>query len=129
MAMIRVLVCGGRKYSDIGAVHRSLDAVHRRTPIDAVIDGGALGADAIARAWAWDEEIETVTFVADWEKDGRAAGPIRNRRMLDEGKPDLVLAFPGGRGTANMMALARKAGVEVRQIQPLTPRSSPTHSS
>ncbi|MEM9912925.1 MAG: hypothetical protein AAF922_19365 [Pseudomonadota bacterium] len=44
---------------------------------------------------------------------GRAAGPIRNKEMLDEGCPDLVVAFPGGRGTANMVKQAQAAGVEV----------------
>ena len=46
-------------------------------------------------------------FKADWDKFGRAAGPIRNAQMLREGKPDLVVAFPGGRGTANMVAQAK----------------------
>lgn len=46
--------------------------------------------------------------------NGKAAGPIRNQRMLDEGKPDLVVAFPGGRGTADMVRRAKAAGVPVR---------------
>ena len=51
--------------------------------------------------------------MAEWHRLGRKAGPIRNQRMLDEGKPDLVVAFPGGTGTAGMVALACKAGVRV----------------
>jgi hypothetical protein len=54
--------------------------------------------------------------MAEWETLGRKAGPIRNERMLTEGKPDLVVAFPGGRGTAHMTRLAREAGVEVVEI-------------
>lgn len=57
-------------------------------------------------------------FPADWAAYDRAAGPIRNARMIAEGKPDIVLAFPGGRGTANMVAQARKAGVRVIEIAP-----------
>jgi hypothetical protein len=53
-------------------------------------------------------------YVAQWKKHGRAAGPIRNQRMLDKGKPDLVVAFPGGRGTADMIRRAERAGVPVR---------------
>lgn len=49
--------------------------------------------------------------------EGKAAGPIRNQRMLDDGKPDRVLAFPGGRGTANMVKLAKAAGVPVHEIR------------
>lgn len=54
-------------------------------------------------------------FPADWERNGRAAGPIRNRQMLD-GKPDLVIAFPGGKGTADMVAEAKRRGIAVREV-------------
>ena len=70
--------------------------------------------------------IECLTFPADWKTYGRAAGPLRNARMIAEGKPDLVLAFPGGRGTADMTRKARAAGVEVRAV--LTP-STLTHGA
>jgi hypothetical protein len=55
-------------------------------------------------------------FPADWEKYGKAAGPIRNQQILVEGKPDLVVAFQGGRGTANMVSRAQQAGVPVVEI-------------
>ncbi len=55
-------------------------------------------------------------YEADWHEHGRAAGPIRNARMIAEGRPDLVIAFPGGRGTADMVSRARKAGIEVREV-------------
>lgn len=45
----------------------------------------------------------------------RAAGPIRDQEMLDKGKPDLVVAFLGNRGTADMVRRAREAGVPVRR--------------
>jgi hypothetical protein len=64
----------------------------------------------LAGAWA---AIEVEVYRADWAKHGRSAGPIRNQRMLSDGKPDKVMAFPGGRGTRGMIALARAAGVEV----------------
>jgi hypothetical protein len=59
-------------------------------------------------------------FYADWDKHGRAAGPIRNQQMLDEGKPDLVVAFllPQGSGTLDMIRRTEKAGIEVRVIEP-----------
>lgn len=53
------------------------------------------------------------TFRANSRKHGRAAGPIRNQQMLDEGKPHLVVAFPGGTGTADMVRRAQAAGVLV----------------
>ena len=60
--------------------------------------------------------LPCAVYRADWEGLGRKAGPIRNQQMLDEGKPDLVVAFPGGRGTANMMRIAREAGIEVIEV-------------
>jgi len=114
---MRVLVCGGRDYSDEFAVFGALDALRRRHGRLTIIQGGAPGADALARKWA---SIQTSTHLinepADWEAHGRAAGPIRNQRMLDEHKPDLVLAFPGGRGTADMVRRAKAAGVKVETL-------------
>ena len=72
-----------------------------------VIHGGARGADDLARQWGEiSVGIEGVEFRADWTAHGKAAGMIRNQRMLDEGRPDLVVAFPGGRGTADMVRRA-----------------------
>ena len=67
--------------------------------------------------WA---RIPVKEYPADWQKHGRAAGPIRNQQMLDEGKPDLVVAFDGGRGTADMIARAEKAGVRVVRATKVT---------
>jgi predicted Rossmann-fold nucleotide-binding protein len=111
--MRRVLVCGGRDYANRALLFRALNVAHAVKPIDLLIHGGARGADALGAAWALANGIEAQCFPADWKADGRAAGPIRNRRMLVEGKPDLVIAFPGGRGTADMKRQARNAGVTV----------------
>ncbi len=123
MAGFRVLVCGGRSFECARSVLGALNDIYREEGVAAVIEGGAKGADCDAGLWADALDIEHLRFSAQWDKHGKAAGPIRNRQMLDEGKPDLVLAFPGGKGTANMVKLAREAGLEVREIQPLTPRS------
>jgi aspartokinase-like uncharacterized kinase len=114
--MTRVLVCGGRDYSDIVRVFSVLDKLHREAEIDCIIEGGAKGADRLALEWAGQSSVPVETYEADWENQGSFAGPARNKRMLDEGKPDLVIAFPGGRGTADMVRKARRAGVEVVEI-------------
>jgi hypothetical protein len=113
---MRVLVCGGRDYKDKAFLDAKLSALNEETPFFVLIQGGAGGADYFARNWGWDNDIDVMHFKADWNKYGRAAGPIRNQQMLDEGKPDLVLAFPGGRGTAHMIRIAREAGVEVIEV-------------
>ncbi|MBO9380816.1 DUF2493 domain-containing protein [Sphingomonas histidinilytica] len=120
---MRVLVCGGRDYGDVGNVWSQLDTLHNlphrfggEGPITEVIHGGAAGADSLANSWASSNRLPVQIFRADWKRFGNRAGPIRNQRMLDEGKPDLVVAFPGGRGTADMVRRAKAAGVRVIEI-------------
>lgn len=112
----RVLVCGGRDYFDRDRVFAVLDHYHRESPFAVLIQGAARGADRLAHMWALHANVPVLDFPADWEKHGRAAGPIRNAQMLREGKPTVVIAFPGGRGTANMVSLAKRVGVPVLEI-------------
>ena len=111
--VMRVLICGGRDYQDRRGVFAALDRLHAKRGIGCVIHGGAAGADFLAGAWADERGITTATFPADWSTHGLAAGPLRNQQMIDEGKPDGVIAFPGGAGTADMVERARRAGVTV----------------
>ena len=93
---------------------RVLDAVHRKRPVTLLREGGAAGAAQLAREWAADRGVPVDTVPADWNAHGRAAGPIRDRAILaGEPLPDGVVAFPGGRGTAGMVAAARAAGATV----------------
>lgn len=111
---MKVLVCGGRDYAGYSHVWGVLETIHARTPIDTLIEGGATGADHWARKWAkCHHGVEIETHPADWQAHGRAAGPLRNQRMLDVGNPNLVIAFPGGRGTADMVRRAKRAGVKL----------------
>ncbi len=111
---MRYLVCGGRDYTNGHKVALILGALLK--PGDVVIQGGARGADTLAKTAAVVMGIDIEEFTADWESHGRAAGPIRNKRMLDEGKPDRVIAFPGGKGTANMVRQAKARGIEVLEV-------------
>ncbi len=117
--MMRVLVCGGRDYSDRDHVNNELIRLnHQRGPFFVVIHGAATGADHEAMLWAEMMGIKHKPVAAEWEKHGKAAGPMRNQRMIDEGKPALVIAFPGGNGTADCVRRAEKAGIEVIRIKP-----------
>lgn len=107
----RVLVCGGRNFSDYRYLTAQLCKVNPTPSL--IIEGGATGADELARKWAMRRSIAVETYNAQWGQHGRAAGPIRNQQMLDEGKPDLVVAFPGGTGTADMVRRAKAAGVPI----------------
>lgn len=123
---MRVLVCGGRDYADWHELSSHLARLRLEAPHDTltIIQGGAKGADGMAREWCEAYHVAYINYPADWERHGRAAGPIRNQRMLDDGRPELVLAFPGGRGTADMIGRALKAGVRVVQIGALTSHKS-----
>lgn len=115
---LRVLVCGGRDFSDVELLDGTLDAIDSsRGPIKTIIHGNAPGADYWARTWAVEQGRLEAPFRADWHAHGKAAGPLRNQRMLDEGRPDLVVAFPGGRGTADMVRRAKAAGLEVIEVR------------
>ena len=111
---MKVLVCGSRHFSD----RAKLDSILSTLPITEVIEGEARGADRLSRDWAVEHKIPTKRFPANWELYGKRAGPIRNSQMLKEGQPELVVAFlaPNSRGTADMIAKAKAAGVETLVI-------------
>lgn len=115
---MRLLVCGGRDFSDKRRAYAVLDRLHREHGIDVVIEGDARGADRIAGYWARRNRIDNLKFPANWDSYGKLAGIMRNRQMLEEGKPDMVLAFPGGTGTANMVSIARRAGLPIQHEVP-----------
>jgi hypothetical protein len=113
---MKVIVCGGRDFKNLAFIWSNLDKIHADTPITSLMQGGASGADQLAGDWAKSKAgIERLVCKAQWEKYGNSAGPRRNARML-EWVPDLVVAFPGGRGTADMVRQARAAGVMVIEI-------------
>lgn len=106
---MKMLVCGGRDYFDAERVDLILDVLGPTL----VIQGGQRGADTMAANWAAKRGVPFKCFPADWRAYGNSAGPRRNRQMLKEGKPDIVVAFPGGPGTADMVGAAMQHGVPV----------------
>jgi len=112
---MRVLITGGRGFSDRDFLNNVLERLHAQHGFTVLIHGGASGADRLSGEWAASKGIQVVAHPANWKKHGRAAGPIRNSQMLDE-KPELVIAFPGGKGTADMVRKAKQAGLEVVMV-------------
>lgn len=115
---MRLLVTGGRDYREDDLIYQALDKVHDETPVHLLIAGDARGADRIALRWATERGVQYHLFGADWRRYGNLAGPIRNTAMLTRGQPDLCVAFPGGKGTADMVRQCEKAGVPVRRCEP-----------
>lgn len=112
---MRILVCGGRDFANEALVEKTLfDYAGMDTVI---IQGEAKGADSIAKMWAYDHDIPVESYPANWDKYGKRAGFIRNHQMLKEGNPNLVIAFPGGKGTQMMVMLAKAANVEVIEVE------------
>jgi len=122
------LVCGGRDYQRSPDFIQGMHSAIQHFGYKAVISGSrnppgltlpdihsAFGVDDMAMAYARDYHLPARNFPADWDRFGNAAGPIRNKRMLDEGKPDMILAFPGGRGTRNMIEKGLAAGIPVHR--------------
>jgi len=116
-----VIVTGGRGYSNVGAVRGAL----RAEAPHVVVQGGAPGADRLAAQWARTMGVQLVTFEAMWDVHGVKAGPMRNEMMVrfaesmilaDESHSVRVLAFPGGRGTADMIKRAEDCGIKVLRI-------------
>lgn len=119
---MRVLVCGGRHYQNKAMVRQQIDMLLRslnfRGMTLTIIHGACpTGADALADEYARELGLEVLRFPADWNRYGKRAGYLRNQRMLDEAHPDMVLAFPGKRGTTMMKQLARRAGVMVVEVE------------
>jgi hypothetical protein len=112
--LMTVLVCGGRDYTDYARLKKLLD--FNRAKIAMIVHGGAKGADTLAGNWCYERGVPMMLVPAEWARFGKKAGFIRNEKMLSLGKPDLVVAFPGGVGTATMVRLAKQAGIRVLDV-------------
>jgi len=122
---VKILICGGRDFYKFSLLKDTLEDLFSNVLEEdeevVIIAGGAPGADFLAKVFALDEYKENwwlsyKEFPADWKTHGKAAGAIRNQQMLDEGEPELVVAFPGGNGTADMVKRAKRAGVKVLEV-------------
>lgn len=122
MKVATVLVCGGRDYNDQARAFAVLDGIARQLGVEGfllrILTGGATGADTLGMEWARLRKVPAVSVAAEWKKHGRKAGPLRNQRMLDEFPVTMVVAFPGGPGTADMVRRADAARIEVRRVAP-----------
>ena len=115
--MTRVLIFGGRWFADPYVMETEMDKLHRMFNFSAVIEGDARGADRLGGQWARKRGIPLVVCPADWNgPHGKGAGFVRNQSMLDDHKPDIGVAFPGGKGTADMARRCEAASVPVFRI-------------
>ena len=120
--MIRRIICGSRHTKDRDLVWPILDGLGEFFLIVGYDpnDPRHQGVDQLAYEWAKSRGVKGVCVPAKWKAQGKAAGPIRNRKMLTH-CPDEVCAFPGGRGTDDMKRAALEAGVPVVELSPHAP--------
>lgn len=111
--MKTIIVTGGRKFSDCAAVKQVLDMFE----IELIVQGGATGADTLARAYAIARNIKYVTIEANWKEHGRAAESIRNKEMLERYPNAIVIAFPGGKGAANCIKQALSKDMAIIEVK------------
>lgn len=113
--VMKLLVTGGRNFNDEEFVFKELDKLHKIYNFSLLIHGDATGADTLSKNWALKNNVPVKAFPVtkqDWQQYGKAAGVIRNSVMLKE-NPDLLVAFPGGKGTADMVKKAQKINLEI----------------
>lgn len=125
-ARVRILVSGSREWTDKQIVHETLRRVYymkvsAEDTEHVLLHGCARGIDEIAEQWAIQEgcwEIER--YPAEWTKYQLKAGPIRNQKMIDVGKPDAAVVFWDGksRGTLDTMRRCIQGGVPVTLVGP-----------
>lgn len=109
---MKVLVCGGRNFDNKQKLRHFMERLHAQNNITCVIHGAYRGADMLAEDWAKSRQIDYIGCPAKWDEHDKRAGPIRNQHMLDTYKPDMVVAFPGGDGTSDMIAKAVGYGLK-----------------
>lgn len=113
---MKALICGGRDFDDVDFMVHHLEELHEEHGFTHIIHGDANGADTIGKEWAIERGLPETAYPANWTKFGNKAGFIRNQEMLDSNPDiDLVIAFPGGTGTDDMVNRAKSMNVRVWQ--------------
>lgn len=102
-----VAITGGRDPQEIDPEYL-VDVTLSSLEITKLVSGNAKGYDTLCEDWAERNGIEIWRFPAKWRIFKNRAGPIRNYEMLKKSNPDLLVAFPGGNGTAHCVRTARK---------------------
>jgi len=111
---VRILITGGRTYQNKEKVFRILNEYKEADHIGliTIIHGGAAGADSLANEWGKENNMPIEVYKAEWDLYGKAAGPIRNKLMASK-NIDFAIAFPGGKGTRNMISICSKNNISI----------------
>lgn len=115
-ADFRVIVAGSRGFADYPRLVERLDFYLRGRGDVVIVSGGARGADVLGEHYACDRGLRSLRFDAEWDRYGKAAGFVRNRRM--SWASSALVAFWDGRspGTRHMISAAREDRLLVKVV-------------
>lgn len=110
---MRLIIAGGRHLDDVAMIRRALTRIHATCPVTVLIHGGNGALGITAEDWARGMRLHVVRYPANWRELGKRAEAVRNAFMLEDSRPDMLLALPGGTDTADLVAHAIRARVPV----------------
>ncbi|MEX0527262.1 SLOG family protein [Raoultella terrigena] len=113
---VRVLICSGRFYADTHTLTHVLDLYARTQIIDVLIHGGHQTLGSAIETWARGIDVHVIRYPANWMLHGKYAETKRNLFMLEDSRPDVLLAFSGGEDTAECIKMAQRAGIQVIEV-------------
>ncbi len=127
---MRLIIAGGRHLDDVTLIRSALSRAHSLRPVTVLIHGGNGALGIIAEDWAREMRLHVVRYPANWREFGKRAEAIRNAFMLEDSRPDMLLALPGGNDTADLIANATRLGLPVigAEGQPSTTNASSARS-
>lgn len=107
---MKLVVFGSRDYNDYEVIKEKLDKINNESPITEIVSGKCRGVDTLGERWAKENMVDIAEFPADWNKHGKAAGPIRNAEMAKYADRGAGFSLNGSNGTANMRDTLRGLG-------------------
>lgn len=112
----RVIIAGTREFNNYELLKEKCEAALQGEKDITIVSGCARGADLLGERYAQEKGFKIERFPANWERDGKSAGAIRNNQMANNA--DLLIAFWDGKskGTSNMISTARRKGLIVKTI-------------
>ncbi|WP_071799452.1 DUF2493 domain-containing protein [Natronohydrobacter thiooxidans] len=110
---MRLILAGGRHLDDVALIRRALARAHALRPVTVLIHGGNGALGITAEDWAREMRLHVLRYPANWREFGKRAEAIRNAFMLEDSRPDMLLALPGGNDTADLVANALRARLPV----------------
>lgn len=100
---MKTIIAGSRTFNDYNLLKSKLDYYRQNNTITQIVSGGAAGADTLGEKYSDENDIDLVIMRADWDTHGRAAGPIRNRKMAEYAEVLIAVWDGQSRGTKNMI--------------------------